>query len=445
MRYIFLVLLFVLFSNSSAFSADFSESDSDICKIRLDGEIIEGDFQRFISMASVHFQGAENSESTANDTICLNSPGGSVSEGIRLAAAFQKLGVGTRIAERDGCYSICAIMFMMGQAQGSEVKFVNRQMHISAQLGFHRPYMLLESPKLVSARVLPVAYNVALENLTEIMILATSRSPWSNIPMIKPDLVQLMLQHIGDDLFLIDTVEKAGRFDIEVFGYEVPATVTEDQLFYACENTFHWQVGLIGEETDYDKTKANNAKYGGSPPVVLEYHLGDTSIYKVTSDDMGYSDAQCIMRVDNDAISACGYNEMYNVRIGEGACLAQEIGTKAEYIDDLARFKPTRKLSSLPETGNKVIQTTKEKINFGICFVYYGSEKLDEEICKIEIEKASQITKYSFLWPSGSRTILQHGANKILINGVDARIIDNKNFDICTVNLKTMKMFCFRR
>lgn len=205
-------------------------------------------------MASVHFEGAENSESTANDTICLNSPGGSVAEGVRLATAFQKMGVGTRIAERDGCYSICAIMFMMGQAQGSEVKFVNRKMHISAELGFHRPYMLLDSPELVSARVLPVAYNVALENLTEIMILAASRSPWSNIPMIKPDLVQLMLQHIGDNLFLIDTVEKAGRFDIEVFGYEAPSTITEDQLFYACENMFHWQVGLIGKETNYDKT-----------------------------------------------------------------------------------------------------------------------------------------------------------------------------------------------
>lgn len=160
---------------------------------------------------------------------------------------------------------------------------------------------------------------------------------------------------------------------------------------------------------------------------------------------MGYSDAQCIIQVENGAVSACGYNEMYNVGIGGGACTTQEIETKAEYIDDLARFKPTRKLSSLPRTGDKAPQKPIEKTNFGTCFVYYGSEKLDEEICKFEIEEASQITKYSFLWPSGNKTMLQRTANKFLINGEDARIIDNKSHDICVVNLKTMRMFCFRR
>lgn len=444
MRLLIFTLTIIVLFTSSSLSADFSKSSSDICVIRLDAEIVAGDFERFTAIAANYFKGHADQESSANDTICLNSPGGSVTEGIKLASAFQEMGVGTRIAENDGCYSICAIMFMMGQAQGAEVKFVNRKMHIKAQLGFHRPYMLLDSPKLVSARVLPVAYDIALESLTDIMLLATSRSPWSNIPMIKPDLVQLMLKHIGDDLFLIDTVEKAGRFDIEVFGYTTPSRVTEDQLFYACENSFHWQVGLIGGDTDYEITKARNAQYADNQAVKLEADNGNARIFKVTSDDMGYSEADCIMRVENNTIAACGYNEMYDVSVGGGACSVQDANDKAHVVDDLTRFKPSRKLATLP-TAQPISQPAKSQGSVGNCFVFYGSEKLDEEPCEVDVDKTSDMTKYSFFWPSGNKTMLQLTKTSLLINGENARIIENKGFDICAINMKSMKMFCYQK
>lgn len=435
---LFLVMIAAFFVTSSK-AAMFTKSKSDVCVLRLDGDIVAGDFQRFTSVATQYFEGSESQESSANDTICLNSPGGSVAEGIKLATAFQEMGVGTRIAENDGCYSICAIMFMMGQAQGAEVKFVNRKMHMKAQLGFHRPYMLLDSPKLVSARVLPVAYDIALESLTDIMLLATSRSPWSNIPMIKPDLVQLMLKHIGDDLFLIDTVEKAGRFDIDVFGYQTPQQVTDDQLFYACENSFHWQVGLIGGDTDYEKTKARDDE-----TVKLESENDGVSIFNVTSDDMGYSEASCKIRVENNTIAACGYNEMYDVVVGGGACDTQDVNEKAYAINDLARFKPSRKLATLP-SNRQDTAPVERKGNEGTCFVFSGKKKLDEETCEVEIDKTPLSTKYSFLWPSGNKTMLQLTRTGFLLNGEDARIIENDGYEICAVNLKTMNLFCFKK
>ncbi|MGO7690430.1 hypothetical protein ACC696_38560, partial [Rhizobium ruizarguesonis] len=57
--------------------------------------------------------------------------------------------------------------------------------------------------------------------------------------MMKPDLIQAMLSHFGNDLYYIDTVDKAGRFEIELFGGCESTGLTEAQAYYACENGFH--------------------------------------------------------------------------------------------------------------------------------------------------------------------------------------------------------------
>ncbi len=91
-----------------------------------------------MQIAATEFNGFDG-ESSSADTICLNSPGGSVLEGVKLAKQFYKQGVGTVIPAGAECHSMCAILFMMGIAQGPEVSFVNRKLHVTGTLGFHRP------------------------------------------------------------------------------------------------------------------------------------------------------------------------------------------------------------------------------------------------------------------------------------------------------------------
>ncbi|TWF47940.1 hypothetical protein FHW37_1093 [Neorhizobium alkalisoli] len=61
------------------------------------------------------------------------------------------------------------------------------------------------------------------------MILANNHFPWSNSTMMRPDLVQQMLDHIGNDLFYIDTVEKAGGFEIDILGMPKGNGLTQEQ------------------------------------------------------------------------------------------------------------------------------------------------------------------------------------------------------------------------
>ncbi|TAV45366.1 hypothetical protein ELI30_27320 (plasmid) [Rhizobium leguminosarum] len=101
-----------LFATESARAAEVMKSATDICVLRLEGEIVDGDLARLKNLASGNFKGIDG-ESSSHDTLCLNSPGGSVVEGVKLADFIYKTGIGTVIDKGDECYSICSVMFMM--------------------------------------------------------------------------------------------------------------------------------------------------------------------------------------------------------------------------------------------------------------------------------------------------------------------------------------------
>lgn len=96
------------FMETAAFAASISKSSKDICVLTLEGEIVPGDFSSLVDIAAKEFLGVDG-ESSAHDTICLDSPGGDVTEGVKLAEFFYKNGVGTVIDDGAECYSMCAI------------------------------------------------------------------------------------------------------------------------------------------------------------------------------------------------------------------------------------------------------------------------------------------------------------------------------------------------
>ena len=114
-------LIALMFCVALSQAATIKPVETSECIIRLDGEIKRVDFAAFLAIAATTLKG-EQGESTAKDVICLNSPGGSLSEGALFAQYFYKNGVGTSIGDSDQCFSVCAVMFMMGVANGAEVR-----------------------------------------------------------------------------------------------------------------------------------------------------------------------------------------------------------------------------------------------------------------------------------------------------------------------------------
>lgn len=422
-------------------------SSNDTCVVRLDGEIVYGDYQRLQAIGATAFKGSDG-ESSAADTICLNSPGGNVSEGVRMAEFFYQKGVGTVVDREDECYSICAVMFMMGIAQGGEVNFINRKLHVEGKLGFHRPYLNIDSDELISVRALALAHDAAVESVMKIMILANNRVPWSNSTMMRPDLVQQMLNHIGEDLFYIDTVEKAGRFEIEIVGMAQERELTEEQAYYACENSFHWQVGLMDTPADYDKLRKDLGTNGGDGVVKPMGENSERKLYSVTSGDAGYSEAGCLIADRGSYLSGCGYNGMYNVMIGQGQCMPEDFEPRSQSISRLATYKPDTPISTL---GRRHATPSSGPANAtaSVCTVFSPSALLDQQPCSLAFSRVEQpdgrrADRYEFVWPTGNKTIVSMEGDTIYINGKVARSVADSSYTFCVLNSDTGNRFCFK-
>lgn len=436
----------VCFIGESADAATVTKSSSQECLISLEGEIVEGDLKRLQDVAAAHLTGGDG-ESTANDTICLNSPGGNLAEGAAIAEFIFKNGIGTVIEDGDECYSVCAIMFMMGIANGPEVKFVNRKLHVNGVLGFHRPYLAINSDEMVNVRAFAVVHDIAIESVMKIMILANNLSPWSNTSMMRADLIQAMLTHVGNDFFFVDTIEKAGRFEVELMGLPEESGLTAEQAYYACENAFHWQVGLQEEPVDYRKYQEILSKYNGGAQVSrLVKDADGLKLYEVESADAGYSEASCLIGLKEKAVLGCGINEAYNVQVGKGKCTVDDFVERSAYITKMALFKPSTPLKEIGSTkrgthsGTDTLTVT--------CSVIQANGQREMEPCQQSVFKGDQDTgsqdRIEFVWPTGTKTVLTFGTNEILINGKPARLIDGMEDGRCLINLSSGNRFCFR-
>lgn len=436
----------VCFIGESADTATVTKSSSQECLISLEGEIVEGDLKRLQDVAAAHLTGGDG-ESTAKDTICLNSPGGNLAEGAAIAEFIFKNGIGTVIEDGDECYSVCAIMFMMGIANGPEVKFVNRKLHVNGVLGFHRPYLAINSDEMVNVRAFAVVHDIAIENVMKIMILANNLSPWSNTSMMRADLIQAMLTHVGNDFFFVDTIEKAGRFEVELMGLPEESGLTAEQAYYACENAFHWQVGLQEEPVDYRKYQEILSKYNGGAQVSrLVKDADGLKLYEVQSADAGYSEASCLIGLKEKAVLGCGINEAYNVQVGKGKCTVDDFVERSAYITRMALFKPSTPLKEIGSTkrgthsGTDTLTVT--------CSVIQANGQREMEPCQQSVFKGDPDTgsqdRIEFVWPTGTKTVLTFGTNEILINGKPARLIDGTEDGRCLINLSSGNRFCFR-
>jgi hypothetical protein len=113
-------------------------SATERCNLTFEGPITEGDSHQLERNLP---SWAERGEFT----ICLNSPGGLLAEGIQMARIIADRGVATLVQSGDVCTSACAVMFLGGtcQATGDTGVYTNfcRFVDRNAIVGFHAPFI----------------------------------------------------------------------------------------------------------------------------------------------------------------------------------------------------------------------------------------------------------------------------------------------------------------
>jgi PAN domain len=238
------VCLAVLFGQLSphAHSAALQSSASPDCKILIAGVIEKGDLSRLQTLVNAPGFFSDHASFEGDDAarICLNSGGGSFAEAAAIAVFVSELGIGTVVRDGESCIGPCALVFMAGRSLGTATEEVNRRLHIRGRLGFQRPSLETPVGQRVDAFAAQASFETAMDAIAKLMTLGNGSIEFLSNRRIRYSLFEEMLKNGGTDYFYIDTVDRAGRWGIDVFGYAPPRTIGPREVYDACENFLAW-------------------------------------------------------------------------------------------------------------------------------------------------------------------------------------------------------------
>jgi hypothetical protein len=233
-------------SEASAITDIEPEWDAAVFEIFLNGEIRAGDRDAIASAISTNQKSANRAEKIR---LHLDSPGGDYEEAVRIADELWKTGVTTSVDSGAKCHSACAIVFMSGRELGYEgPPSLSRFLHVRGELGFHAPYLPTKScGEDASLCTFPLQlvsqiYRAAMLHISG-LLLGSTNAKWP------PDLVGKMPSKGPSDLLYPETVEDAGRWHIELFGFKAQLPLLDKKrATLSCFNAHRWSNDNIAEE-----------------------------------------------------------------------------------------------------------------------------------------------------------------------------------------------------
>ena len=247
--------------------------------------------------------------------------------------------------------------------------------------------------------------------------------------------------------FYIDNVDKAGRWGVELYGFQIPKTSQPEQAWYACQNTLRWKLG---------PTKSNIAlalwvtQYG-SDWLVRQKESSEGKLgFEVYGVNMGMFGSGCFILFQKDYVVGCGYDDSIDVSFGSRTCSENTPSERYSYISPLSKMNPWTNLSELAETSpSKKFSYAKANCHVNSQDVKTGRksvfEKIGEkEICYAEVAGSSynNSMNIAFDWPSGAKTVLEIGYDVLLLNGDASENLYVEGYDTCLKSAKTGNSFC---
>ncbi len=241
---------------------------SEVCAIRINGEIAAGDLEKLESIAK-KVPDNRIPGIVLRHVVCLNSSGGLFVEAVRIAKYLRENHFGTKLDESDTCLSACAIIFLSGSFVPLEHDGIKswRVMHPKAKLGFHRPSIVVKQGTYSESDI-ERAYNVAMDTS---LLLMEQRAPAS--------LLKAIFKTPSDEINYLDTVDEAGRWDVTIWPIK-QKTITKFDAYIGCTNFESWLV---------DETAIGHKSWSQEERRIVEYNVEpkDNGTFDVTTDEMG--------------------------------------------------------------------------------------------------------------------------------------------------------------
>ena len=206
------------------------------CNVELRGGIVRGDVARL----SAAFKKIK-SEAKSNRVLCLESPGGSYTEGIDIALFLRKEMISAKLERGAECYSACAIAFMGGSfdTESGRGTIAHRIMHSTSVLGFHAPYIDVPTNSYNKDEV-DEAYRQAVLSIGYLLSQSENLS-------IRRALIVKMLSKGSKEFYYVNTIDQLGRYGIGLHGWDVPPPQASS-IFFSCLNNIAWRYERSGSD-----------------------------------------------------------------------------------------------------------------------------------------------------------------------------------------------------
>lgn len=344
--------------------------------------------------------------------LCLDSPGGSLAEGVALAELLIQNVRGTAVAKGAHCASACAIAFMGGRRNDENDRgdHPDRKLHPLGRLGFHTPKLTVPHGQYDEGTV-SKAYNLAASSLSDILKLMPAEE-------FARSLFIDMLATPAEEMLYVDTVAKAVRWNIDVSPTISPAELTKLSMLRACLN---------GETGFFDEPSFKGATFERDE---LEIRV------RPASDGMREEyNGMMESGFRQELYTGCNVNFRSHMPGWEDLLLRQDIsvtmGDRSEDFSPFALYPAKTPIKSLARANDMKVEfksTPSEQMQStitGSCFVITISDEggalSEDDPCVLErnLSVNSDLVRTridSFRWPSGAKTVVK---NDDQINGQD--------------------------
>ncbi len=201
------------------------------CSYKFSGRVEPGDAAKIEALDTFGSVGA---------SLCLDSPGGSLPEGIRMFNTIWDKQIHTRVMNGDTCESACAVAWLGGgtiQGTYDPEVVASRSIESGAVLGFHAPSLNLPKGGSYASEQVEKAFAIALtsaEGLFDIKLITKK----ANVDALNDFLYARILETPGDSMFRIGSVAEALMSNVLVIGVQAPEKILKSNLMHLCENTY---------------------------------------------------------------------------------------------------------------------------------------------------------------------------------------------------------------
>ena len=190
------------------------------CAATFKGPILNGDLAK---IRALDMRGFANGERP----LCLDSPGGSFGESLKIADFLHERGIPTAVDEGAECLSSCALVLLSGsRLTRNDGPVPNKRMHLNAKLAFGG-LALPVAQQNYSPEQVNKAYGTALQAASAL----TARLDTLNIPT---DLAAQVLALTDSEQLVVDRVDQARALGLQLEGFEAPSSLSDTMVTRSC-------------------------------------------------------------------------------------------------------------------------------------------------------------------------------------------------------------------